>query len=57
MRMQTKVFRATFKSWRARFDEAADFATKLGRERVISISYSSDGNDGVVAVWYWGERQ
>ena len=52
MRMQTKVFRATFKSWLALFDEATDFATKLGRERVISISHSSDGNDGIVAVWY-----
>ncbi len=55
MRMLTKVFRATFKSWQALFDQATDFATEIGRERVISISHSSDSGDGVVVVWYWGE--
>ena len=48
-----RSFRGTFKSWEALFDEAAAFATELGRERLISISHSSDHSEGVVTVWYW----
>ena len=55
MRMLAKVFRATFKSWKALFDQATDFATKIGRDRVTSISHSGDSGNGVVVVWYWGE--
>ena len=55
MRMLTKVFRATFKSWQSLFDDATDFANGLGQERVVSILHSCDSGDGVVVVWYWGE--
>jgi hypothetical protein len=39
-------------SWATLFTEAADFA-ELGPERLISISHSADGGNGVVTVWYW----
>jgi hypothetical protein len=39
--------------WDDLFAQAADFATKAGRERVIGISHSADHNQGVVTVWYW----
>lgn len=45
----------TLKSWDALFAEAAEFATMLGPERLISISHSDSHSRGVVAVWYWSE--
>ena len=48
-----EVFRGTWASWADLFTQAADFASELGPERLISISHSEDENDGVVTVWYW----
>ena len=42
-------------SWDTLFDEASNFATSIGKERLISISHSEDNNDGVVVVWYWDQ--
>ena len=50
---QFKAFRGMFASWDTLFRDAADFASALGPERVISISHSADHSDGVVVVWYW----
>ncbi len=47
------IFRGTLKSWESLFTEAAEFASVIGPERLISISHSEDQNDGVVTVWYW----
>jgi hypothetical protein len=52
-RVQFQVFRGTFASWQTLFSDAAEFATRMGRGRVISISHSEDRNEGVVTVWYW----
>lgn len=46
-------FRGVFASWPDLFQRAAEFASRLGRERLITISHSEDKEDGVVAVWYW----
>jgi hypothetical protein len=46
-------FRGTLKTWDSLFQEAAEFASTLGKERLISISHSADHSDGVVTVWYW----
>lgn len=53
MQMKFKKFSALIKSWNAVFQEAADFATELGRDRVVSISHSEDRNEAIVTVWYW----
>ena len=55
MRAKVKfvTFRGILKSWEELFEQAAEFASKMDRERLISISHSEDGNDGVVTVWYW----
>ncbi len=53
MRAQFRIFRAVFKSWQNLCQEAADFATEIGPERLISISHSEDKTEGVVTVWYW----
>ena len=53
MAVKFEMFRGTIATWDQLFAEAAEFATRLGRERLISISHSEDQQDGVVAVWYW----
>jgi hypothetical protein len=52
-RVEYRMFRGTLKTWEDLFDEAAGFASEIGRKRLIGISHSEDDNDGVVAVWYW----
>jgi hypothetical protein len=42
-------------SWDSLFAEAAEFASRIGPDRVINISHSEDMNVGVVAVWYRAE--
>ena len=54
MTVRFKVFRGTLATWDELFSEAAAFATRVGRERLITISHSEDQQDGVAAVWYWG---
>ena len=51
--VKVEVFRGTFSSWAKLFEQAAEFASKLGPERLISIAHSADHSDGVVTVWYW----
>jgi hypothetical protein len=50
-----KIFRGVMASWQELFQKASEFATQLGRERLITISHSEDQQDGVIAVWYWGD--
>jgi hypothetical protein len=51
-----EIFRGTFATWEILFREAAEFADRVGKDRLISISHSEDKNDGVVVVWYWADR-
>ena len=53
MRVSYKIFRGTFVTWDDLFTKSAGFATGLGETRLINISHSCQGNDGVVTVWYW----
>ena len=57
MVVRFEMFRGTWSTWESLFAEAADFATGLGPERVISISHSEDQNDGAVTVWYWDDGE
>jgi len=50
-----EVFRGVMASWPDLFQQASEFATRLGRERLITIAHSEDQQDGVVAVWYWAD--
>jgi hypothetical protein len=50
-----KMFRGVMATWYELFAQAAEFANTLEPSRLISIAHSEDNNDGVVAVWYWGE--
>jgi hypothetical protein len=55
MQVRHRLFESAFKSWQALCDEAAAFASTIGRERLINISVSQGdtGAKGVVFVWYW----
>ena len=55
LRVAFKIFRSAHKRWPELFAEAANYATQVGRERLITISHSSDGGDGVVTVWFWAD--
>jgi hypothetical protein len=50
-----KVFRGIVATWSELFTKAAEFANTLEPNRLITISHSEDQQDGIVAVWYWGE--
>jgi len=55
MEVKFKAIRGTWATWAELFREACEFATEIGKERVISISHSEDNQKGVVTVWYWSE--
>ena len=50
-----EVFRGIMATWPELFERAAEFATQLGRDRLITIAHSEDKDDGVIAVWYWDD--
>ena len=56
MQVKFKTFRGTLTTWEALFQSACEFATEVGRERLINISHSEDGSKGVVTVWFWSEE-
>jgi len=53
MTVKYEIFRGTLSTWNGLFTDAAEFATSVGRDRLITISHSCDHSDGVVTVWYW----
>ena len=50
-----KFFRGTLATWDELFSQAAEFASTLDQQRLITISHSADQSNGVVTVWYWEE--
>ena len=61
MKVQCRLFQSTTKSWDALIEEATEFATAKGRERLINISVSASGDnpgaDGTIFVWYWDDGE
>lgn len=53
MYMSVKVFSSNRKSLGEVCEEAAEFATSVGPERLVSVSHSSEGSRSLVVVWYW----
>jgi hypothetical protein len=55
VQVRHKLFKSAFKSWGTLCDEAASFATEVGRERLIniSVSHADAGGQAVIFVWYW----
>ena len=55
MHVKFKVFRSSLTTWNALFAKAAAFASQVGQQRLVGISHSQEGMEGVVTVWYWGD--
>jgi hypothetical protein len=61
MRVQHRIFESATKSWEVLCDEAAEFATGVGRDRLINLSVAASGGTegfglagrGVIVVWFW----
>lgn len=57
MRLRFKIFSSMVLSWETLMQEASDFASSIGQERVVSISHSAERGEfmstGTVVVWYW----
>ncbi|QDU54610.1 hypothetical protein [Aeoliella mucimassa] len=47
-----KLFESVSKPWATICQEAADFASGIPEERLISISHSQESIKGIVIVWY-----
>lgn len=57
MSMCYKKFRkGALTTWDAIFEEACVFATEIGKDKVVSVSQSSDAADSFVIVWYWDDK-
>ncbi len=55
--LKYRYFSSSWDSWDSLFRQASNFAEKVGRENLVSISHSCNGNnEGVVTVWYWEEE-
>ncbi len=55
MQAKFRVFRGRFRTWQGLFEEAAEFASMIGRERLLNIAHSEENGLGVVTVRSWGE--
>jgi hypothetical protein len=55
LRVAFKTFSSSWRDWDTLFTDAAAFATRIGQERLISISHSADAGSGVVTVWFWAD--
>jgi len=55
------MFSSSTKKWDALIVEATEFATKIGKDRLINISVSASGGtdlfglggQGAIFVWHW----
>ena len=61
MTVKHQVFESSSQSWESLCDDVAEFASQLGREKLINISVAASGGteifgsggNGVIVVWYW----
>jgi hypothetical protein len=60
--VKSQLFQSSTSSWEDLCEEAAGFASSVGRDRLINISVAAAGGGdlfgvggrGVIIVWYWG---
>lgn len=61
MTVRHRIFESATKSWEDLAQEAEEFATSVGREKLINISLAAAGGTeffgtggrGLLIVWYW----
>jgi hypothetical protein len=56
-------FRVTFKAFDSKmasreklFRAAAEYASQIGRDRLITMSHSEDRDNIVITIWYWTDE-
>ena len=54
MRVTYQIFRSWWPRYEKMCDEAAQFASQIGPERLINIT-TEEG--GAVTVWYWSDEE
>jgi len=60
-KVQCKMFSSSTRQWNELVAEASEFASSLGKERLINMSVSAAGGtdlfgiggQGAIFVWYW----
>jgi len=60
-KVQCKMFSSSTRRWNELVEEASEFASGLGKERLINMSVSAAGGtdlfgiggQGAIFVWYW----
>lgn len=55
MKVQVRTFRGTLITWEDLFEQAREFASQIGKERLINISHSDSHSKGAATVWYWSQ--
>jgi hypothetical protein len=61
LEVRCQTFTSSTKPWNELIQEAAEFATAKGRDRLINISVAAAGgadligfgSRGIIFVWYW----
>ena len=53
MKVHFEVFKSSYRRWEELYRDAADFATKIGHQRLVNISHACDHSEATVTVWYW----
>ena len=61
MTVRSRQFSSSSKSWEELCADASQFATDIGRERLINISVAASGGTdvfglggtGIIVVWFW----
>ncbi len=56
MKVCHRIFKSQYRYWDDICTEAADFASTIPADRLISVSQSCDHSTGVVVVWYYDEK-
>src|SRR5262245_15898572 len=57
MRVLFKAFDSKMASREKLFKHAAEFASNIGPDRLITMSHSEDRDNIVITIWYWGDEE
>jgi hypothetical protein len=59
LKAECMIIRSSTRSWKHMCEDAAAFATRVGKDRLINISVSAAGDnlgaEGTIFVWYWDD--
>jgi hypothetical protein len=56
LRVTFKTFDSKMASREKLFKAAADFASQIPRDRIITLSHSEDRDNIVITLWYWTDE-